>query len=112
MRISDWSSDVCSSDLRPSPSYAPAHRRFGRPYMSYKLLTCDASLGPRVSVLDDGYSGESYGCSRRFDVAEPRSDPASGAIGVCGDWPGRRRYRLRQDTAAEAGAQYSVHIGR
>src|SRR3546814_2105863 len=72
----------------------------------YKLLTCDASLGPRVSVLDDGYSGESYGCSRRFDVAEPRSDPASGAIGVCGDWPGRRRYRLRQDTAAEAGAQY------
>src|SRR3546814_8217046 len=63
----------------------------------YKLLTCDASLGPRVSVLDDGYSGESYGCSRRFDVAEPRSDPASGAIGVCGDWPGRRRYRLRSE---------------
>src|SRR3546814_8121097 len=50
MRISDWSSDVCSSDLRAhgatSLGEAPAkgweHGRFGAPYLRDSLLAAGA----------------------------------------------------------------------
>src|SRR3546814_10632830 len=49
MRISDWSSDVCSSDLE-------AGARFGYLGTSYSAL-CNAKAGVRTTVLVNGGTG-------------------------------------------------------
>src|SRR3546814_11539103 len=62
MRISDWSSDVCSSDLVVEGEL-PLHQ----------LLGCDLGLGPlvdRLGLLDEGE-----------DVAHAQ-DPSGEAVGV------------------------------
>src|SRR3546814_19794270 len=64
MRISDWSSDVCSSDLLalPGGGYTSAywHHAF---YPAGSLLTLGAELGYRVIALDR----PGYGASAQAD---------------------------------------------
>src|SRR3546814_9887786 len=55
MRISDWSSDVCSSDLAPNVMEQPARRRPGRPSLSNEELL-DKALD---LFLEKGFSGTS-----------------------------------------------------
>src|SRR3546814_4634669 len=55
MRISDWSSDVCSSDLQPDPQYA-AYLEEGNDVggidVGYLVSTAEVGAGiPRVQVL-------------------------------------------------------------
>src|SRR3546814_3702757 len=40
MRISDWSSDVCSSDLNYNPVVVANHRLYARAFLDY-LAECD-----------------------------------------------------------------------
>src|SRR3546814_6324828 len=54
MRISDWSSDVCSSDLRitrPDRAHRPAFDRHGRPAARGRIRTAVGSM-PRHRALD------------------------------------------------------------
>src|SRR3546814_17102866 len=44
MRISDWSSDVCSSDLAGQPDVGPAHRRDVRE----QRVGDDVATGPKM----------------------------------------------------------------
>src|SRR3546814_9427039 len=44
MRISDWSSDVCSSDLAPLPRHQPARVQQLLPALSRPLLQCCIKL--------------------------------------------------------------------
>src|SRR3546814_8163093 len=48
MRISDWSSDVCSSDLRPDLQLRRAHRRCRRP----RCRTWRRGRNPRAGAVD------------------------------------------------------------
>src|SRR3546814_11216118 len=49
MRISDWSSDVCSSDLHRA-AHAPGHRQFRRYYAN-----ADGTLLPDAVVGEQGF---------------------------------------------------------
>src|SRR3546814_7812017 len=74
MRISDWSSDVCSSDLRGVPYARPirvAHRQpVARPRAAYQGLLVDPQ--PVVQPVGEGQGGadmlgEGGGVERRGD---------------------------------------------
>src|SRR3546814_14110096 len=59
MRISDWSSDVCASDLRPSPSLHLAafpHRQIRIALRSLAIRQPDARLDERVSVVGSAFT--------------------------------------------------------
>src|SRR3546814_15668532 len=59
MRISDWSSDVCASDLRPSPSLHLAafpHRQIRIALRSLAIRQPDARLDDRVSVVGSAFT--------------------------------------------------------
>src|SRR3546814_8108359 len=60
MRISDWSSDVCSSDLQPTPARLEADDIFAAP--ERKLAEPDLS-GPleRLAQHDERFLGEIVG---------------------------------------------------
>src|SRR3546814_5263776 len=62
MRISDWSSDVCSSDLPPSTS--PPHRR-----------------GPRREGAGGGREQKSFGCLSFKKEGGPIGNTQRGQIG-------------------------------
>src|SRR3546814_15302712 len=52
MRISDWSSDVCSSDLRPPHVISEVH---GTSANIDSIASCDIETGTQIYlVLDDG----------------------------------------------------------
>src|SRR3546814_8055368 len=69
MRISDWSSDVCSSDLAPCTSGKIASSRHWRPQH-------DRDAG-RVSRPGARLAGKS--CRRIWDRGTPRSDGRTGS---------------------------------
>src|SRR3546814_3452077 len=56
MRISDWSSDVCSSDLhagsRPTPDYRPPHRRAAGGGATVTFQGNERRLAPQGLILD------------------------------------------------------------
>src|SRR3546814_2940852 len=53
MRISDWSSDVCSSDLQhdPYPGHSVLHSRFWRPLRRYGKAS-EPACRPQASAID------------------------------------------------------------
>src|SRR3546814_13864441 len=54
MRISDWSSDVCSSDLPPGAARRDAPQRRGRSRMMEKLYLVARIADPRVALRSRG----------------------------------------------------------
>src|SRR3546814_3060502 len=52
MRISDWSSDVCSSDLLPGIDYGGRRRRVSRLREALVLRTADAVTAASAPILD------------------------------------------------------------
>src|SRR3546814_5845017 len=89
MRISDWSSDVCSSDLKHGRGRKPARERIEamleRDYQMQKTGNCDYTLTVAYDQGADGVSlddeiaslqtemfniAESYRCSIETDVYE------------------------------------------
>src|SRR3546814_16164463 len=76
MRISDWSSDVCSSDLFEDPD---TYRRLGdrlrqdnRGNAIFYLATAPRFFGPIVERLAAaGLTAEGEGCFRRIVVEKP-----------------------------------------
>src|SRR3546814_16623732 len=82
MRISDWSSDVCSSDLRDGAVLASALGRIGVPSMAVTLgdaaiLVVDAQLRPLVAA-----SIPTLVDRLPIRVKVPRSAPRSAAFDV------------------------------
>src|SRR3546814_10811919 len=69
MRISDWSSDVCSSDLLTHPR--PSAHRSGKPTSGQPPLK-RALLTRSWSVESIMASGHEHGCSNRPDAWQPR----------------------------------------
>src|SRR3546814_12566535 len=69
MRISDWSSDVCSSDLRAAAdgrSAAPArHRSWGPPWARGNRLTPSPDFFPKGDAVD----GEIMVCWSQGNIA-------------------------------------------
>src|SRR3546814_16971095 len=56
MRISDWSSDVCSSDLRlPAPDWAAVHRELKRKHVTLQTLWEEY-----IEAHPDGYRYSRY----------------------------------------------------
>src|SRR3546814_19321687 len=83
MRISDWSSDVCSSDLNWSVGRAPAHHRqlagrIAKAYIPLGNIVGDAKhlvtakLGHRLMV--GGRIIDMASADRLFDAADARSE--------------------------------------
>src|SRR3546814_20266067 len=64
MRISDWSSDVCSSDLYMAPE------RIKLAYVSLSLDALQTAAAPSADVLKVLYDAEKQG---RFTTAEERT---------------------------------------
>src|SRR3546814_19912085 len=67
MRISDWSSDVCSSDLRCDRGRRPLRARANRRIRAARLRDCAETVSsrsmrnsPQVSVVMSVYNGEDY----------------------------------------------------
>src|SRR3546814_17312618 len=60
MRISDWSSDVCSSDLRRDPvlDHRAGPRARGAFDAQIEMITCSAWRGRRYAVLGLARSGQ------------------------------------------------------
>src|SRR3546814_7668207 len=53
MRISDWSSDVCSSDLKPYPPSLPLRLSIGKPRsLNHRRKTCSILDGCRSRLTD------------------------------------------------------------
>src|SRR3546814_8772709 len=87
MRISDWSSDVCSSDLRPPPEIRTSLRKVS--LMGPALLR-RTGLGKRRTVRRAPLDGESGACAYRpgqqswgpifaWQAAGPRRQRPTGA---------------------------------
>src|SRR3546814_14196952 len=72
MRISDWSSDVCSSDLRLSAFSEWRDRRDdpvraqGRRWRSGRNLTAVPGSAMRAAILRPGYAGRDRGTQRHY----------------------------------------------
>src|SRR3546814_18274276 len=104
MRISDWSSDVCSSDLwlpvlAPSPLREPAHRAFPKAAEDWDLERIAADYADAAEQLQagglDGIELEAYGhLMDQFwaPATHTRHD----------DWGGIPDHRLNQKTGVEA----------
>src|SRR3546814_3863575 len=93
MRISDWSSDVCSSDLAtdpgpppPATSGQPPPDRGSPPRPSYRRGRDLTAPGPRPARRRAGSSGP----PRRSPAAARRPGSSAGR-----DWPGPARRRPR-----------------
>src|SRR3546814_15681027 len=74
MRISDWSSDVCSSDLRADGP------RAGRiPYGTYRSLprSCPGTIWHRVSRKDHGCDFRNFVGERLFGTMRPAARPGN-----------------------------------
>src|SRR3546814_13304800 len=97
MRISDWSSDVCSSDLagaRARASSIHVNAWFGdydKATMAAELLADDLGIDPqeqsrRVLVIGDATNGETTfrACAQRVGVGEKKNRKRVGeGKGVC-----------------------------
>src|SRR3546814_10661741 len=85
MRISDWSSDVCSSDLQVLPPAAEADARVAPGQPVQFLLRAAAAEQPKPRI------GRQFGAAKRRDQHVPTllaGQPASAAV------PERRRNAL------------------
>src|SRR3546814_12798254 len=98
MRISDWSSDVCSSDLRPPRRSAGPRRRPGRGLRPSPRRPCPrdvpcvrASLGPTGSYTHTTRENRvAAPAGFRKDGAERKSVVAGKSVSVRVDLGGRR----------------------
>src|SRR3546814_15207846 len=73
MRISDWSSDVCSSDLILQPYVEPVAIALAAP-----TLRRDEAVAQRVADEPAGVALD----RRDVDIGEPRRHPALGAARI------------------------------
>src|SRR3546814_10702073 len=97
MRISDWSSDVCSSDLRPVPARLRgpdlSNRRQGAGNAHDRLaLRPNSYRRQRANGAEGGNSGR-LANRRRYDPRRSDDDRGPGAIEVA--WSAVARWRLR-----------------
>src|SRR3546814_14432158 len=71
MRISDWSSDVCSSDLRPRPSRPRTQR--GRLMLTVRVIPCldvkDGRVVKGVNFVDLVDAGDPVEQAQVYDAA-------------------------------------------
>src|SRR3546814_7633187 len=65
MRISDWSSDVCSSDLAPSISTLPADG-FSRPAAALSSVDLPQPVGPTMATNSPGATARSMPATARW----------------------------------------------
>src|SRR3546814_14106383 len=88
MRISDWSSDVCSSDLNAIPTRAAA---------SYRNLTPRQAISSTLwrFHISDGCSSETLGCHRPSTHGRRNDEPLYGGLRRKGCGNRSRRLRLR-----------------
>src|SRR3546814_2276699 len=102
MRISDWSSDVCSSDLLGPPIRVAGDRGSGNAIVTKKrtglLLPLIAALTPAAPALaqDDGSLAQSSSPPERTSVLytygdEPCPEAGEGEIVVCAQRPESER---------------------
>src|SRR3546814_6729677 len=88
MRISDWSSDVCSSDLRRSSEAIVAHAGDSRSTREFPaLLSRNQAEGP-VVISDAAFRNyfkiqRALPVSHRFDVRRSRSSARSAGTCPC-----------------------------
>src|SRR3546814_11231507 len=79
MRISDWSSDVCSSDLHPGQRIGERpHRRRPAPAVIKPIVRC---MAPRLEVGDIVVKDRRGAPDRRIDDA-PAEPGVAGPIGA------------------------------
>src|SRR3546814_15202343 len=80
MRISDWSSDVCSSDLRlAEPRRAIEKHMVERIGARLRRLDEDAHILPRRRLPDD--FGERFGAQRRVGILGGADGGGEGRLG-------------------------------
>src|SRR3546814_8626167 len=96
MRISDWSSDVCSSDLRLD---------FGAAADAHDPLR-------RQAEFDQGAPAGVGAIGRQFPVAVTPVVGEGGGVGVTDDGNPVRQAIDRQDDLAEKFARLRVHLAR
>src|SRR3546814_10673014 len=96
MRISDWSSDVCSSDLA---EYQPVHvHRLGIERLSARegkqaLGQCRGSLSRRLRSLDESLNTLSPSLSQSaLDDLQAAADPGKKIVEVMGTTPRQLSY--------------------
>src|SRR3546814_5784286 len=83
MRISDWSSDVCSSDLTPRLDCSLNPHRFAPP-----PAACSTSRFPRSSR-----------CAPTSSAMSPHRFPPWSGCAACFPTPGSRRWRSEEHTS-------------
>src|SRR3546814_2621439 len=92
MRISDWSSDVCSSDLLQHALYGHIHLQQQRPLavLAYQTLYPEksanaAALSNRIDLVQAGAGIEHGAARRQFDLMTAKgvlNDQFASGIGV------------------------------
>src|SRR3546814_2665488 len=86
MRISDWSSDVCSSDLRAHPAFSfacePGDRAGVGPAIAFGVGECHRSFAEHVEAVREALLPLRPGPLERFvDRAAEHKLPAENEIG-------------------------------
>src|SRR3546814_3491809 len=122
MRISDWSSDVCSSDLLGPPIRVAGDRGSGNAIVTKKrtglLLPLIAALTLAAPALaqDDGSLAQSSSPPERTSVLytygdEPCPEAGEGEIVVCAQRPESERYRVPKELREELKEEEAVGGG-
>src|SRR3546814_19019637 len=88
MRISDWSSDVCSSDLAPSISTLPADG-FSRPAAALSSVDLPQPVGPTMATNSPGATARSMPATARW-LKDRKSVVEGKSVSVSVDLGGRR----------------------
>src|SRR3546814_8984243 len=110
MRISDWSSDVCSSDLRIG-EFGVAQHRHDRP----ELLVADQARAAR-EIADDGRTDEITRPLHTLTTSDDLAEPPGLADERChvlepGAVLQRSKLRVRIHAVSEPGGQIgSAHV--
>src|SRR3546814_18961927 len=90
MRISDWSSDVCSSDLSRMAAIAPVASGTSASVLKAAAPCQRAKRRPEDGVLVDSVMGVLRACGKRSLYADRNSVVQGKSVSVRGDLGGRR----------------------